>query len=167
MINKEKLITVDSTTVLRYIISGTALAIAHPGIANGTVFSPDSAYNQISNSGFQTLLQSEEIKSKLLELYDRRYKRYLHIDASIDEKSEFHLKTIMKGDLQIFSDDDNIQPPSGFDIKKFEAFYPKLIREFSSILNTAGNALDSLRICQEAVHELLSLIRDELRHLKS
>ena len=137
------------------------------GKIGASFFPRYSAYNQISNSGFQALLQSEEIKSKLLELYDRIYKRYLHVDASIDEKSEFHLKPIIKGDLQIFYDRNNIQPASVFNIKKFEIFYPKLIREFSSILSTSGNALDSLRNSQEAIHELLSLIRDELEHLKS
>jgi len=137
------------------------------GKIGASFFPRYSAYNQISNSGFQTLLQSEEIKSKLLELYDRRYKRYLHIDASIDEKSEFHLKPIIKGDLQIFNDHDNIKPASVFNIKKFETFYPELVREFSSILSTADNALDSLENCQEAIHELLYLIREELERLKS
>jgi len=126
-----------------------------------------SAYNQLSNSGFQTLLHSEEIKSKLLELYDRKYKRYLHIDASIDEKSEFHLSPIIEGGLQIFSDRYSMQPASVFDIKKFESLYPELVIEFSSILGTGANALDSLRNCQEAISELLSLIREEIKHLKS
>jgi len=135
------------------------------GQIGASFFPRYSAYNQLSNRGFQ-LLQSEEIKPKLLELYDRRYKRYLHIDASIDEKSEFHLKPIIKGDLQIFNDRNNVQPANVFDIKKFESLYPELVREFSSILSTADNALDSLRNCQEAIHELLSLIRDELDRMK-
>jgi hypothetical protein len=126
-----------------------------------------SAYNQMSDDSFQTLLQSEEIKSKMLELYDRIYKRYLHIDASIDEKSEFQLKPIIKGDLQIFNDRNNVEPANPFDIEKFETFYPKLIREFSHNHSTASIALDALRKCQDAINELLSLIRFEIKHLKS
>ena len=137
------------------------------GIIGASFFPRYSVYNQVSNSGFQAILQSEEIKSKLLELYDRRYKRYLHIDASIDQKSEFHLKPIIKGDLQIFNDLNNMEPASVFDKKKFETFYPDLIREFSSILSTANLALNSLQECQEAINELLSLIRNELEYLKS
>ena len=60
-------------------------------------------------------------------------------------KSEFYLKPIIKGVLKIFNDSDNIHPESGVDINKWKP-YPKLIREFSNILSTAGNALDSLRI---------------------
>ena len=134
----------------------------------GSSFFPRfSAYNQLSNSGFQTLLQSEEIKIKLLELYDRRYKRYLQIDASIDVKAEFNLAEIINGDLQIFRDESNIRPASPFDIKKFEKYYQQLVREFSSLLITGENALDSLQNCQDSINELLSLIRAELEHLKN
>jgi hypothetical protein len=150
-----------------YTIQQLEDSLKSTGQIGASFFPRYSAYNQLSNSGFQALLQSEEIKSKLLELYDRKYKRYLHIDASIDEKSEFHLKPIIKGDLQIFNDFNNIQPASVFDLKKFESFYPELVREFSSILSTADIAFYSLRDCQEAIHELLSLIREELEHLKS
>lgn len=134
----------------------------------GTSFFPRySAFNQLSNSGFQSLLQSEEIKTKLLDLYDRRYKRYLQIDTSIDEKAEFNLRGIISGDLQIFRDHNKVRPASAFDIKKFETYYPQLVREFSSILITADNAIDSLQNCQESIHELLSLIRAELEYLKT
>jgi hypothetical protein len=125
-----------------------------------------SAYNQLSSNGFQALLQSEEIKTKLLELYDRSYKRYLHIDASIDEKSEFHLQPIINGDLQLLNVNHNLQRSSKFGIKKLETFYPKLIREFSSIFSTGRLALNSLETCQEEINELLFLIRGELERLR-
>ncbi|MEN2281322.1 DUF6090 family protein [Algoriphagus sp. SE2] len=153
--------------VENYTIQQLEDSIKKAGQIGASFFPRYSAYNQLSNGGFHALLQSEEIKSKLLELYDRRYQRYLHIDASIDEKSEFHIKPIIKGDLQIFYDRNNIQPASVFDIKKFERFYPKLVIELSSSISTVSNALDSLQNCQEAINELLSLIRDELEHLKS
>ena len=152
--------------VENYTIEQLRDSLSSIGKIGASFFPRFSAYNQLSSSGFQALLQSEEVKTKLLELYDRKYKRYLHIDASMDKKSEFHLNPIINGDLQIFSDRNNIQPASVFDIKKFETFYPELVKEFSSIIDTAENALDSLRNCQEAIHEPLSLIRDELEHLK-
>lgn len=149
-----------------YTIQQLEDSLKNAGKIGASFFPRYSAYNQLSNIGFQ-LLQSEEIKPKLLELYDRIYKRYLHIDASIDEKSEFNLKPIINGDLQIFNDRHNIQPANVFDIKKFESFYPELVREFSSIFSTASISLDALRNCQEAINELLSLIRTELEHLKN
>ncbi len=133
----------------------------------GSSFFPRfSVFNNLTSNSFETLLQSELIKRELLDLYDRKYKRYLQIDASIDVKAEINLREIISGDLQIFREHNKIDPANAFDAEKFITFYPLLIREFGSILITADNALDSLTECQKLVIELLSLIHAELERLK-
>jgi hypothetical protein len=123
-----------------------------------------SAYHQITNNGYLALIRSEEIKSKLVELYDRRYHRYQHIDASIDQKSEFHYEPIIAADLLIFHPEYGIQSSDQFDFARFQAHYPALKRECISILTTSNYVENSLAACQESIHELLSLIRGELAH---
>lgn len=136
------------------------------GKVGASFFPRYSAYELLSNNGVKMLLRSEEIKLKLVELYERRYKRYVEIDDRIDEKSELHLKPIVNGDLQIFFGDFHMHPASGFDLVKFEKYYPNLLREFSSLLSTAYIALDALGDCKVSIEELLVLIRSELATLK-
>lgn len=164
----QKFFLANSSQVLieNYTIKQLEDSIKAVGRIGASFFPRYSSYDQLSNNTLNVILQSEEIKTKLIELYDRRYKRYLHIDARIDEKSEIHLKPIINGDLQIFNEVVQVRSASVFDVEKFETHYPKLVREFSSILSTANNALDSLRNCQESIDELLALIRSELKTLK-
>lgn len=121
-----------------------------------------SAYHQITNNGYLSLIRSEEIKSKLVELYDRKYLRYQHIDASIDQKSEFHLEPIIAADLLVFHPVYEIESSEQFDLARFQAHYPALRRECISILTTTSYADDALRTSQETMDELLTLIRKEL-----
>lgn len=121
-----------------------------------------SAYNQITNNGYLDLIRSEEIKSKLAELYDRTYVRYQHVDASMDEKSEFHLEPIMRGDLQIMEPESGLPYKKDLDQELFLTHYPRFKRECLSILATSVYAERSLIECYEGNLELLILIRKKL-----
>jgi hypothetical protein len=139
-------------------------SLARTSFIGYSFFPRYGAYNQITNNGYLALIQSEEIKSKLAELYDRTYPRYEHIDASMDEKSEFHLEPILRGDLQIMESTDGIQNYEDFNSERFESYYRKFNRECLSILSTSVYAERSLIECDKRIHELLMLIRKELSH---
>lgn len=130
----------------------------------GSSFFPRfSAYEEITSNGYLALIRSDEIKSTLAELYDRKYSRYQHIDASIDKKSEMNFEPIITGDLQIHPYHSVIEDSEAFDLVLFEKYYSTFKRECNSIFNTSLYAKDALERCTEDVNELLVLIRAELK----
>lgn len=134
----------------------------------GSSFFPRfSAYEEITSNGYLALISSDEIKSKLAELYDRKYLRYQHIDASIDKKSEMHFEPIISGDLQIRHDNSGLKDSESFDLELFEKFNSPFIRECNSIFNTSFYAKDALNRCSTGVNELILLISEELKHQKT
>ena len=121
------------------------------------------AYEQITNNGFLPLLRNEKIKNNLVELYERSYKRYEHIDAVVEQKNQFNLYPIVSGELQTFPTYQNIKPPDGFDQQKFKAHFNELTRQCrSSYMITASSRL-TLRNIQKEVSALQQLIREELK----
>jgi hypothetical protein len=151
----EELIGANTILALRDSIEQTTLV--------GNSFFPRySSYYQITNNGYLSLIHSEDIKSKLGELYDRRYIRYQHIDASIDQKSEFQLEPIIRADFRILDFQSGIQISEDFDEERFKTHYPAFKRACINIFTTSTYSDNSLRNCQESIHELLILIRGEL-----
>ena len=121
------------------------------------------AYNLLTDNGFLPLISSERIKNNLVQLYDRSYRRYEHIDASIEQNNQLYLKRIVHGELRVLSKNYKLQLHDGFDIHKFNVHFQELVKQcinIYSIANTVKNSLESLQL---ETNNLLQQIRKELR----
>ena len=95
--------------------------IASDIIHIGTSFFPRYGfYNQITSQGQMRIIRSEEIQSRLIELYDQRYKRHDHIDQTIERMVQFNVKSIIYGDMQIAAEKTDNQVE--FEIERFIPF---------------------------------------------
>lgn len=65
LIEKEQLTSADSNTVLGYILTGTFLSIAHPGIANGT-------FEELKNTGAMKHVTSTVLRTAINNYYFKR-----------------------------------------------------------------------------------------------
>lgn len=137
-------------------------SIAQCAKVGSSFFPRFSIYNEITSSGYLALIQSDVIKSELAELYDRRYARYQHIDASIDKKSEMLFEPIIMGDMLIRMNFMGLEESETFDLERFTKHYASFMRECTSIFTTSIYAQNALDRCQEEVNELLALLRAEL-----
>ncbi len=153
----DSLITKYSIEELGRIVFGTS--------AVGFSFFPRyGAYDQITNNGFLPLLRSEKVKNSLVELYERTYKRYEHIDAEV-EKNRFQLYPIISGDLQTFTPVFQLRLPEGFDQEKFRTHFDALARQCRSSYAINWSSRRALENIQKEVSALQRLIREELSEM--
>lgn len=128
-------------------------------------FMPNSGiYNLLtSNNGFD-LIESEVIKSKLINLYDYQYKSYLDTDVQIDTKYHNELGSLIKekiGWVAQYTPEVSIVQNASPEL--FEAHYFELASESRDIYSTVAFNRNSLIQIQEFINELLSLIRAEIK----
>ena len=157
LINKEQIITVDSTTVLRYLMSGTNLSIAHPGIANGT-------FEELKNTGAMKHFRSTLLRSAINDYYfksehrnDRIEKRRTGSNYSLNINSIIPGMERIDGELgyrnDLVSYKDILERIKDFDFKK------NIISEYNSatfMLRMQEAGLDDSKA-------LLNLVMDELK----
>ena len=121
-----------------------------------------NSYNQIINSGMLPLIRSEKIKNALVDLYDRSYQLYAHIDAVVEQKNQFYLHPIIKGELQLFHPAFNLELPEKFDQQLFKTLFDDLVKECRSSYVISSASRNILTNIQSDVSALIHLIREEL-----
>ena len=122
--------------------------------ARRSFFPKYGAYYQITNEGLTQLISSEEIKSQLIEVYDLNYKRYEHIDKTIEQKVGFGLNDLIYGKMNIRQDK--------FDVDLFKKNYQELqfqCRVIGPLTQTINNALVKNI---ETVSQLILLLENQL-----
>ena len=112
------------------------------------------AYNQITNEGLTRVISSEEIKSLLIVVYDLNYKRYEHIDNTIEQKAEFGLNDFFYGKMSVGSDD--------FDIDIFKKYYQELQYQCRAIRPLTINVKEALEKNDEGVSRLISSLQKKV-----
>ena len=112
------------------------------------------------------LLESSEIKSLLINLYDFQYKRYENVDAIIDHKYHYQINSLIRkkiGFIIEYNSESEAQMIKPVDLNLFNEYYEELVsecRDVYGILSTGNNYLFEIRT---SINELLQMIRTELK----
>jgi len=119
-------------------------------------------WEQITNNNQMYLLNADGMISKLVELYDYKYQRYINIDNIIDDKYQYAMMKVVAGDIEyipeITEEIENVVNPD-----QFKQHFKKLSQAGREAYNITGAALASLTEIQIEVHELLLMTRNELK----
>ena len=112
------------------------------------------------------LLQSSEIKSLLINLYDFQYKRYENVDAIIDHKYHYNIGALVRkkiGFIVEYNSNSEVEVIKQPDHNQFNEYYEELVAECQDvygILSTGNNYLIGIR---SSINELIPLIKTELK----
>ena len=129
-------------------------------------FPKTGVYDLITSNNSMDLLQSSEIKSLLINLYDFQYKRYENVDAIIDHKYHYSLGSLVRkkiGFIVEYNSNSEVEVIKHPDQNQFNKYYEELVSECQDvygILSTGNNYLIGIRA---SINELLQLIRTELK----
>lgn len=153
--NKE-LLELDEEKLNKYLIELTYA---------GRSFIPKSGvYNVLtSNNGFE-LIKSDKIKSMLINLYDYQYKTYEDVDGQIDEKYHNELASTIRekvGHVVQFTPELQVKVSGAKEL--FIQHYDELSAESRDIYGMLSYNRMFLLDIQKSIHELTSLIREELK----
>ena len=129
-------------------------------------FPKTGVYDLITSNNSMDLLQSSEIKSLLINLYDFQYKRYENVDAIIDNKYHYSLGSLIRkkiGFIVEYNSNSEVEVIKHPDQNQFNKYYEELIAECQDVygvLSTGNNYLLKIR---GSINELIPLIRAELK----
>jgi hypothetical protein len=129
-------------------------------------FPKTGVYNLITSNNSMDLLQSSEIKSLLINLYDFQYKRYENVDAVIDHKYHYSIGALVRkkiGFIVEYNSNIEVEVIKQPDRNLFNQYYEELVAECQDvygILSTGNNYLIGIRA---SINELMPLIRTELK----
>lgn len=120
-------------------------------------------YQEVLNNGEFAYIRNQAIKNQLVEIYERRYKLYEHVDETVEEKIHFNLQPIVKGKYYLFNAEDGLEIQDKLDAilltKHYDEFNLQL-RSMNSILNSTQNIIN---VMKENIHKSLQLIRKEIK----
>jgi len=114
-------------------------------------------YNSIVSDKGLELLESIEIKTSLINLYDHQYKRYANMDATIESKYHNQLLPVIYKKIGYVNN--VIKSP---DSLLFKENYKELISECRNVYVVLTSNRDLLIQISKDINKLLELIRIEL-----
>jgi hypothetical protein len=100
-------------------------------------------WQQITNNNQMYLLNAKGMKSKLVDLYDYKYQRYVNIDNIIDNKFQYPMMEVIAGDIG-FIPDVTESFANTVDPENFKEHFNKLIHVGRESYNITSAALDAL-----------------------
>lgn len=119
-------------------------------------------WQQITNNNQMYLLKAQGMISKLVDLYDYKYQRYINIDNIIDDKFQYAMMEVIAGDIGFIPDVTgwyiNTASP-----ENFAKHFNKLNKAGRESFNITAAALSSLMDIKIEVIELLEMTRNELK----
>ena len=122
------------------------------------------AYQEITNNGYLPLINSQKIKNMLVNLYDREYKLYQHIDGTIEQMTEFTLAPVTKGKMRVITPVSGYKSVNGFDLNLFERYYSEFLDACHQIHGLARASNSYLKTSQIRAHKLMAELRREINH---
>ena len=119
-------------------------------------------YNSIvSNKGID-IISSEEIKSKLIDLYDYQCSRYQFVDKAIDEKYMNDFYPFVQKELGFYLNTDGTMQE--INIEQFQDKFNAFQLECKNLGPMTRNTLELLEKINESVHSLIENIDAELNN---
>ena len=129
-----------------------------------TSFFPSySTYLQISNNGLLPLLKSDDIKNKIVDLYERSYKRYEHVDATIEQIIHFEMHPVISGKLKSFHPAYDLELPDKLDANTFQTHFEELAEQSRSAVVITHSVRRILTDIQKENAALILNIKEELK----
>ena len=129
-------------------------------------FPKTGMYDLITSNNSMDLLQSQNIKSLLINLYDFQYKRYENVDAIIDNKYHYHLGSLIRkklGYVVEFNSGSELKVIKSIDHHLFNTHYQELVSECQDVYGALSTANNYLIEIQKSINELILLINNELK----
>ena len=131
--------------------------------SNRSFISNSEIYGLLTANNGLDLIQSDKIKSLLINLYDYQYKAYADLDARIDIKSLEQLGSIIKEKMgQVVEYTPELSIVQNASSVLFEEHYAELAAESRDVFSMLSYNRNNLINMERAIGELLSLIRAEV-----
>lgn len=122
-------------------------------------------YNLIVSSNGMDVLESKEVKSALINLYDYQYKQYENLDAVIDHKYHYQIGPVTRKKMGFIVEyDPDFQFVKPVNQELFKKHFPELIDECKDTYGVLSTGRGYLIQIQKSINELILLIRTELDH---
>ena len=127
-------------------------------------FIPNSGvFNLLTSSNGLELIESEKIKTRLVDLYDNQYKGYGIVDAPIDDKYMHELGSVIKEKVGLvveYTPEMSVVHSASSEL--FEKHYSELSAESRDIFSALSFNIETLTEIEASIGELVSLIEDEI-----
>lgn len=128
-----------------------------------TFFPNYGLYNQITSNDQIQLIRSEETRLKLIELYDGSYRRYEHVDQTVEQKWMYGLQRVLSVDmgfkLALYG---NILVKHGFELNHLKVHYKNLDLECRDLYYISKVVRSNLEKSQDQIVDLLGILKEEL-----
>ena len=127
-------------------------------------FPKTGIYNLIVSNNGMDLLQSNEIKALLINLYDYQYKQYENVDAIIDHKYHYQIGPVLRKKIGfIYEYKPHFKKVKGANPELFKKHYSELLAECKDTFGVLSTGQGYLLQIRESINELIQLIRNELK----
>jgi hypothetical protein len=122
------------------------------------------AYNSIVSSKGIDILESESIKSRLIDLYDYRYKRYESIDLVLDNRFQNILIPFLIGKIGFYVN--SKFEYNTIDKNRFENKFEELQLECMNLTGQLNPSLLLLQSIQGDINLLLKQLEEEIKNVR-
>ena len=129
-------------------------------------FPKTGVYDLITSNNSLDLLQSNKIKSLLINLYDFQYKRYENVDAILDNKYHYHLAPVIRKKMGYVAGlyaESEFEKNMHVDPILFQEHYAALVSESRDVYGVLYTSTNFLVQIEASIHELTQLIKEELK----
>jgi len=127
-------------------------------------FIPNSGiYDLLTTSNGLELIESEEIKTRLVDLYEYQYKSYGIVDAPIDSKYTYELGPVIKEKIGLVVEyTPEMSVVHSATPENLAKHYAELAAESRDIYSMVSYNMETLRQIEASIRELVPLIEDEI-----
>jgi hypothetical protein len=131
-------------------------------VSNGvfSFFPKYGVYKSIVSNNRIQIVKSEQIKSKLIDLYDYKYKRYENIDFILDQKFAFGFTEFLAREMEFLSSQNKIIQT--VEIDKLRANFDELVIQCRQLYRITKAGYLLLVDIHKSIVELITIINDEL-----
>ena len=149
--------------IANYEIEDIEVLVRRLSAVTTSFFPSYSTYLQMTNNGFLPLLKSEDIKNQIVDLYERSYKRYEHVDATIEQIVHLNIHPIISGDLKSFHPIYKLDLPEKLTAKSLKTNFEALAKQCRSSLVITHSVKGILEDIQKRNAALILLLESELQ----
>jgi hypothetical protein len=120
-------------------------------------FPKKGIYNSIVSKNGMNLINSKQIKTSLINLYDHQYERYDYMDATVESKYNYQLLPVIYKKMEYMHSASSSPNPT-----LFKENFKELVSECRNVYDVLDSNKKLLTQISKEINELLKLIRIEL-----
>jgi len=118
-----------------------------------------SVYNKIMNDNQIDLVQSKDLQTQIMKLYEEDYWEYKDLDATLERQAHLGLISNFFGDISHMFIKENMK----FDPDSFREHYSELNKKCRKIYFLSLTTKESMLKCENKIKSLLKLLNEELK----